>query len=59
MPLDSFLSFAEGDIENFCRIDCDLIHQKFRSDFVQIVHLGEYSVAKPQTAVLRIFFYFL
>lgn len=38
MPLDSFFLFAEGDIEKFCRIDWDLIRQKFIQKFVQIVH---------------------
>lgn len=38
MLLDSFLSFAEGDIEKSCRIDWDLIRQKWCHIFVQIVH---------------------
>lgn len=40
MPLDSFLSFAEGDIEKSCRIDWDLIRQKDMYIIVQNVHCG-------------------
>ena len=38
MPLNWFYYFSEGDIENFCRIDWDLIRQKMLSVFVQFVH---------------------
>lgn len=39
---------AEGDIENFCGIDWDLICQKAHSFFVQFVHFR--CVCKSKTA---------
>lgn len=47
MPLDSFLSFAEGDIEKNCRIDWDSFRQKECHIFVQIVHSDVRRRAKP------------
>lgn len=59
MPLDSFYSFAEGDIEKFCRIDWDSIRQKFIPEFVQIVHTNVRARAKPLTAVCVYILFFL
>lgn len=57
MLLDSFWLLAEGDIENFCRIDWDLIRQKWLSFFVQSVHSYQAFCGKSAECGLRIFFY--
>lgn len=55
MPLDSFYPFAEGDIEKFCRIDWDSIHQKIIREFMQIVHVDVRARSITADGGLRIY----
>jgi hypothetical protein len=55
MLLDSFYSFAEGDIEKFCRIDWDSIRQKIVLKFVQIVHVDVCARSITADGGLRIY----